>query len=147
MKRGDMLAIINKIINYFRGDSNLPETEAHYNYHLYKNDKRAIDLIDCCNKPILQTEKKIYDSHHDWEYLQRCANCGTCWFYRFHEWDNWHGDDDINVWYTMLTDEEALMLLKSEERPDLSFLKNRRSIHEDNDGARITDGQPTYPYR
>jgi len=110
-----------------------------------RDDKR-LDYLDCCEDPSLINVKKIYESTHDVEILRRCQNCGKYWFFRFHEYVSFHGDDDITIWHSPLTDEEAKTILNSKERPDLSFLRNRVSFMEDNEGVRKVKRQPDYPW-
>jgi hypothetical protein len=55
-------------------------------------------------------------------------------------------DDDLTVWYSPLTEEEALAILKSQERPDLSFLSSRPSFMEDAQGVTRVKGQPADPW-
>ena len=74
-----------------------------------KNDENSREFLDCCSSVELETVKVIFDSSHDAEYLQKCINCGTHWFYRFHEWvDYKEGNDKITSWYTKLITDEAV---------------------------------------
>ncbi|TFF98721.1 MAG: hypothetical protein EU547_00590 [Promethearchaeota archaeon] len=106
----------------------------------------TINYLDCCDKPSLYTVKVIYESNHDLESLRICRNCGAYWFYRFHEYVSFYGDDDITVWYSPLTKDEAERIENAEDRPELSFLKNRESFMEDSQGVKKVKGQPDFPW-
>lgn len=56
------------------------------------------------------------------------------------------GDDEITIWYTQLTEEEAQRILDATDRPDLSFLSTKPSFVKDDQGVRRVVGQPTYPF-
>ncbi len=90
--------------------------------------------------------KTLYDESHDSEWLEQCENCKKFWFHRFHEYVSFVSDDEITVWYTLLTNDEADEIIKSEERPDLSYLENKPSIMFENDTCKLVNGQPSYPW-
>lgn len=96
--------------------------------------------LDCCEQPDLERIKTVYQSNHDCEALLQCKNCKTYWFYRYNEYR-----DDWTVWYSQLTTEEAELILNSEERPNLDFLRKSPTVMEDATGVRKVKGQPTYP--
>ena len=103
-------------------------------------------FLDCCANPRLHLVKTIYESSHDDESLSQCQNCEGYWFYRFSEYVNFDGgDDDITVWYSPITADEAQIIIGSEGRPDLSFLRNRPSFVKDDRGIHRTGGQPDKP--
>ncbi len=97
--------------------------------------------LNCCKKPNLETIKAIYESNHDLETLQKCKNCGSYWFYRYHEYK-----DDWTVWYSLLTQVEGKKILDAKDKPDLSFLNDKLSIMEDSEGVKQVKGQPTHPW-
>lgn len=92
------------------------------------------DYLDCCTRPDLEAVKTIYSSSHDSETVRQCRNCGRYWFHRFHEYVSFDGPDDITVWDSPLTMDEAQSILGAEGRPDLSFLKERPSFMSDRNG-------------
>ena len=96
--------------------------------------------LDCCEDPSLITIKNIYQSEHDSEALLQCENCEKYWFYRYNEYR-----DDWTVWYSLLNNDDAKLILNSKERPNLDFLSNRTSFMEDAEGVKKVQGQPTYP--
>jgi hypothetical protein len=102
-------------------------------------------FLDCCDNPKLQFVKTIHEASHDDESLHQCQNCRGYWFYRFSEYVSFHGDDDITVWYSPITADEARMIIESEVRPDLSFLTNRASFMIDDNVVKRTAGQPDRP--
>lgn len=105
------------------------------------------DYLNCCSSPDLGRVKTIYESNHDCEWIDRCNNCKIYWFHRFHEYvDYYEGNDDITIWYTLITDEEARKIIDSEDRPNLEFLEKRESIMVDNSGIKVVKGQPSYPW-
>lgn len=105
------------------------------------------DFLDCCSSPSVVTIKTVYDSYHDLEALCQCQSCEAFWFFRFHEYVNFDGgDDDLTVWYSLLTPEQGQLILQAAERPDLDFLARRPSFVKDDQGVRRVEGQPTYPW-
>ena len=107
---------------------------------------RDESFLDCCANPRLQLVKTIYESSHDDESLHQCQNCGGYWFYRFSEYLSFNnGGDDITVWYSPITTDEAQVIIESESRPDLSFLRNRPGFMKDDQGVHRTGGQPDRP--
>ncbi len=106
-----------------------------------------VEYLDCCAMPTVVTIKQVYEATHDCEALCQCQNCGTYWFYRFHEYVNFSGgDDDLTVWYSLLTPEQGRLILDSADRPDLSFLSERPSFMKDDSGVQRVHGQPIYPW-
>ena len=85
-------------------------------------------FLDCCDNSHLRFIKAILWSSHDDESLHQCENCGKYWFYRFSEYLSFEGEDDITVWYSPLTADEGRMIIESEDRSDLSFLRSRASF-------------------
>ncbi|MBF0103555.1 MAG: hypothetical protein HQK77_21870 [Desulfobacterales bacterium] len=110
------------------------------------NMAEAVPYLDCCNQPVLKTVKSLYSSNHDSEALRQCQNCKRYWFYRFSEYVSYITDDDLTVWYSSLTEEEAETILNSQDMPDLSFLSNRPSFMKDAEGVKQVHGQPTRPW-
>jgi hypothetical protein len=106
----------------------------------------VVIYLNCCQKPALLTLKGIYASNHDAEALRRCEGCGAYWFYRYHEYVTFDGEDDWTVWYSPLSPEEGVGILAAEDRPDLTFLQERASFMEDREGVRKVPGQPTQPW-
>jgi hypothetical protein len=107
------------------------------------------NYIDCCSRPRLHGLRTLYESSHDLESLRQCTSCGGYWFYRFHEYVNWHdGEDDVTSWFTPLTKEEGERLIHAAERAreDLSFLATRASWIDDKNGARPVRGAPDHPW-
>jgi hypothetical protein len=105
------------------------------------------EYLDCCSTPTVVTIKQVYGASQDCEALCRCQNCGAYWFYRIHEYANSSGgEDDLTVWYSLLTPEQGKLILDSSGRPDLSFLSERPSFMEDAGGVQRVKGQPTYPW-
>lgn len=102
-------------------------------------------FLDCCVNPKLKLVKIVHESGHDDESLHQCQSCGGYWFYRFAEYVSFHGDDDITVWYSPVTPEEAKTIIESTDRPDLSFLLNRPGFMKDDNGVTRTAGQPDRP--
>ena len=103
--------------------------------------------LDCCATPTVVTIKQVYEASHDSEALCQCQNCGAYWFWRFHEYINFSGgDDDLTVWYSLLTPEQGRLILDSPERPDLSFLSERPSFVKGDGGVQRVTGQPTHPW-
>mgnify|MGYP006908440954 CR=1 FL=1 len=110
------------------------------------SESEPVTYLDCCAKPMLVTVKGLYESSHDTEAVERCENCGTHWFYRYHETVNFLSDtDDWTVWYTRLKPDEALSLIIDAEKPDLGFLKRRTSFMKDANGVQQVEGQPAGP--
>ena len=95
----------------------------------------------CCKSP--ETIKTLYESKHEIWAVRQCRECGQYWLYQYHEYDTFT-DGDGTTWYTLLTKSEAEKLLK--EKPDLSFLKDKKSYMEDCSGMRIVKGAPTEPW-
>jgi hypothetical protein len=107
---------------------------------------RDESFLDCCTDPGLNLVKTIYESSHNDECLHQCQNCGGYWFYRFYEYVNFSGgNDEITLWYSPITTDEAQIIIGSEQRPDLSFLRNRPSFVKDDRGIHRTEGQPEKP--
>lgn len=103
-------------------------------------------FLDCCSSAELETVKILLESSHADEIVRRCSACATFWFYRFHEHVDFSGgDDEITIWYTQLTQEEAQRILGATGRPDLSFLTGKPSFVKDDQGVRRVGGQPTQP--
>ena len=105
-----------------------------------------VDYLDCCTQPALETVKSLYDSSHDTEAVRQCQHCQAYWFYRFHEYVSFITDDEITVWYSRLTPEEARGIIDAKERPDLSFQNARPSFVRDHTGVHRTSGQPDHPW-
>lgn len=101
------------------------------------------DFLDCCKQPNLKDMLTITDTSHDSEVLRQCQNCGGWWFYRFHEYVSFQGDDDITRWYSVVKQDEAEAIMRAQERPDLSFLAERSSFMINNQVVRKVEGQPT----
>lgn len=107
------------------------------------------NYLDCCARPSLQSLRIVYESSHDLESLSQCTSCEGYWFYRFHEYVNWHGgEDDMTSWFTALTKEEGERLFHAAEprREDLSYLATRASWIDDTDGVRQVRGAPDHPW-
>ncbi len=107
-------------------------------------------FLNCCSNPNLQTIKTIYSSSHDAEWLDRCVECSSYWFRRFHEWENWSGgSDDLTTYYTRISDQESKIIISANNREELnlSYLEKRESIVDENGNISVTKGQPSYPYR
>lgn len=104
------------------------------------------DFLDCCKQPSLQDVLSLTDTPHESEVLRRCQICGGWWFYRFHEYVSFQGDDSITQWYTAVTPGEAAAITGAEGRPDLSFLAKKSSFMMDDQGVSEVEGQPTHPW-
>ena len=102
-------------------------------------------ILDCCSQPDLNRVRTISEDRHDLEALQQCRKCKTYWFYRYNEYVTFDYED-WTCWYTRLSSEEGERILRSEERPDLTFLKKKESFMEDSQGVRKVSGQPTEPW-
>ena len=79
------------------------------------------------------------------EALQQCKKCKQYWFYRFSEYVTFE-NDDWTTWYSAIDDQEAKAVLNASDKPDLSFLKNKPSFMEDEQGVQKVTGQPTEPW-
>ncbi len=104
------------------------------------------NFLDCCENPILVEIKSIYESTHDRETLCKCKTCGSYWFYRFHEFVTFDRPDEVTCWYSRLTPDDVDLILNSKKRPDLSFLSDRPTFMEDDEGVKRVTGQPDYPW-
>jgi hypothetical protein len=111
-----------------------------------KEDPYTVEYLDCCQTPTLLDVVILYESSHNVEILRQCNHCGSYWFFRFYEYISFdQGKDYITVWYSPVTEEEAQRIKQAEGRPDLTFLKTRRSFIKDDQGVRQTMGQPIEP--
>ena len=100
------------------------------------------NYLDCCPHPDVVTVKVLLDTNREMEALCQCNSCGSYWFHRVLEIMKFDGPDDLTVWDSPVTPDEAQRILKSEGRPDLKFLLTRSSFRKDDQGVRRTSGQP-----
>jgi hypothetical protein len=111
-----------------------------------KEGQYVVEYLDCCETPTLENVVILYESSHNDEILRQCKRCGNYWFFRFYEYISFdRGEDYITVWYSAVTEEEAQRIKQTEGRPDLTFLKRRRTFVKDDQGVRLTIGQPIEP--
>jgi hypothetical protein len=104
-----------------------------------------VTYLDCCSDPSLRAVKVFLDTNRESESLCSCETCGAYWFHRFLEIMYFDRDDDQTTWYSRVSSEEAGRILGSDDRPDLTFLRNRPGFIEDHKGVRRTPGQPDTP--
>jgi hypothetical protein len=110
------------------------------------NAQNPFAHLDCCEAPKLVLVKILLDESHNDEMLMQCERCRQFWIKRFYERvDFVGGNDEITVWYSPVSDDEAQQIQQAQGRPDFSFLSERRSFMEDKDGIRVVAGQPTEP--
>jgi hypothetical protein len=107
-------------------------------------EANLVSYLNCCLRPMLLTVKGLSASNHDTEALRRCEGCGAYWIYRYHEYVTFDAEDDWTVWYSLLSPEEGERVLEGEERPDLTFIRDRPSFMEDRQGVKQVPGSP-YP--
>lgn len=109
-------------------------------------DTYVVEYLDCCRTPTLVNVAVIHESSHNDEILRQCRRCGSYWFFRLYEHVSFgDGGDEITVWYSPVTEEEAQRIKQADRRPDLSFLNERRAFVKDDRGVRATTGQPLGP--
>ena len=100
--------------------------------------------LDCCRQPATTVEAVLLHEPHDGLSVLRCR-CGRAWLARMRESIHWRpgAEDDIDMWYSPLSDAEASSLAAGGGA--LGFLRTRPSIHVSRGRTQAVTGAPVRP--
>lgn len=101
--------------------------------------------IDCCPEPSLKTVKTFVSTDELLIRIRRCAKCGAHWFCHVRAFEV-SGCDHYNrfKWYVRLSEDEAAVLIQSDDPPATERFHDRPGFLRDDDGLNRIQGVPDY---